>query len=88
MKDHLRRLRKQGEHQKYGALLTAACAGTWTRSRTRQHYDADDTCECGETETDAHRIWGGCNQRSNDEMFEKDGKTQSKDNRRRGRSPS
>eukprot|EP00959_Pyramimonas_sp_CCMP1952_P397265 8323870-Pyramimonas_sp.AAC.1 len=60
MKDHLRRLRKQGEHHKHGSLLTAACAGTWTRSRTHQHCGTDDACECGETETDAHRIWGRC----------------------------
>eukprot|EP00959_Pyramimonas_sp_CCMP1952_P375716 7869157-Pyramimonas_sp.AAC.1 len=32
MRGHLRRLRKQSEHQRYGALPTAACAGTWTRS--------------------------------------------------------
>ena len=58
---HLETLRKRGMHLAHGALLTAACAGTWTKERKCQAFGGDDLlCERGQQEDDSHRFRGHC----------------------------
>eukprot|EP00959_Pyramimonas_sp_CCMP1952_P135702 2839008-Pyramimonas_sp.AAC.1 len=68
LKHHLRMLAKKERYGYYGALLTAACAGTWTHRRKHDTFGgAEARCECGEAEDDVHRIWGACTAREDSE---------------------
>ena len=81
-KKHLEALMKKGEHQLYGGLLAAACAGTWPKARRCEEFgEADHCCECGEKEDDLHRIWGDCEERQDKAIL---AKTQGLEGRARG----
>ena len=59
-KKHIRLLRKKGQHQTAGLLLTTLSGGIWSRRRKAEsNLVEDDTCPwCGETvQTDLHLIW-------------------------------
>jgi len=71
LRRHLKGLESKGKHQRHGALLTAACAGTWTQKRKADAYGTPDLCECGQVEDDYHRIWGNCPCRKEHVIYQK-----------------
>ena len=48
MRKHLEQLQKKGDNMHYGALLVAACAGTWPQvRRCAFQNETNDRCACG-----------------------------------------
>ena len=60
LKQHLQALSRIERHGSYGALLTAACAGTWTRRRKRDCFGGEEMpCECGRDLGQVRGTWAG-----------------------------